>query len=175
MRRILLLLVAASILALPAAAAARQDQQHATGFLVVRNAQTDAGVAGSPVATVVVEGFVIGRVQGEGKVKVYRLSGAAQPQASGVDLTRHAVTYRRPDALVKGTEFDGSGFRFRAVGGVWRIRVFGAGISLYAGGQGKAWLHGSVSTPTQDGGYSVDGKPFSSLPSGVVKLKLGAR
>src|SRR5205823_955814 len=74
MRRILLLLAGAAIFALPAAAAARSHSHHpAPGFLVVHNASTDGGVAGRPVATVVVQGFVLGRIAQEGAVQIYHL------------------------------------------------------------------------------------------------------
>ncbi len=74
-----------------------------------------------------------------------------------------------------GTEFSGSDFRFRAVGGVWRVVVYGAGVSLYAGGEGRASLHGSRFSPAADGGYSFDGARFSSLPAGVVTQKFGTK
>lgn len=175
MRRILLLLAGVAILALPASAAARGQGHHGTpGFLVVRNASADGGVTGSPVATVVVRGFVIGRVAQEGAVQVYHLAtgaGSFAAQAAGVDVSRHPVTWHG----VPGTEFDGSGFRFRAVGGVWRIVVSGAGVALYAGGEGLAHLHGSVAFPRGDGTYSIDGGRFVSLPSGVVTRRLGTK
>jgi hypothetical protein len=179
MRRILFLLAGAAILALPVAAAARAQSQHAgPGFLVVRNASTDGGVRGRPVATVVVSGFVLGRIAQEGKVQVYHLKssvGSLAATATGVDVARRAVTWHG----VPGTEFSGSGFRFRAVGGVWRVVVYGAGVSLYAaarpggGGLQTASLHGSVYNPASDGVYSFNGARFSSMPSGVVRRRLG--
>ncbi len=174
MWRILLLLAGAAVLTLPAAAAARPQASPAvSGFLVVRNASTDGGVTGRPVATVVVRGFVLGRVAQEGAVELYHLSGSVAPQAAGVDVSRRAVTWHTPTgAVVQGTEFRGSGFRFRAVGGVWRVVVHGAGVSLYAGGEGLVSLHGSVAYPDADGQYSLNGGPFASLPSGVVKRKI---
>lgn len=176
MRRILLLLAGAAILALPAAAAARaQSQQVAPGFLVVHDASTDGGVTGRPVATVDVHGFVLGHVAQEGAVQIFHLKsspGALAAQATGVDVTRHAVTYQ---GVVQGNQFSGSDFRFRAVGGFWRVVVYGAGVSIYAGGEGKARLHGSVEYPGTDGEYSFDGGKFASLPSGVVALTLGAK
>ncbi len=66
-------------------------------------------------------------------------------------------------------------FRFRAIGGVWRVVVYGAGVSLYAGSKGSKGsvsLHGSAAYPRNDGKYSFDGRPFVSLPSGVVTRKL---
>ncbi len=173
MRRILLFLAGAAILALPAAAAARARSQHAApGFLVVRNASTDGGVTGSPVAAVVTRGFVLGHIAQEGAVQIYQLStGSPTAQVSGVDITRKLVTWH----TVTGAQYNGSDFRFRAVGGVWRVVVFGAGVSLYAGGEGSASLHGQVAYPRADGEYSFDGARFASLPSGVLKQPLGDR
>jgi hypothetical protein len=183
MPRILLLLVGVGFLALPAAAAARAERHPAPrhGFLVVRNASTDGGVAGDPVVTVVVRGFVIGRVAQEGAAELYYYpsgTGSITPQATGVNVSRHTVYYNG----VQGTRFTGSGFRFRAVGGVWRVVVYGSGISLYAGGEGPGssptagiTLHGSTTYPSDDGEYSLNGAPFLSLPAGVVTTKFEAK
>ena len=73
MQRILLLLASVGFLALPVAAAARPESHPKPGFLVVRNASTDGGVAGSPVVTVVVRGFVLGHIAQEGAVELYYL------------------------------------------------------------------------------------------------------
>src|SRR5206468_2588356 len=92
MRRILLSVMAAAVLILPAAAAARVHAHHPAGFLVVRGALTDRGVTGSPVVTVVVKGFVIGRVQQEGVVQLYHLpAGSLAGQASGGVVSRRTV------------------------------------------------------------------------------------
>lgn len=175
MQRILLVLVGVAFLALPATAAARvQGHAAPTGFLVVRNASADGGVAGSPVATVVVRGFVLGRVAQEGAVDIYHLasgSGSLPAQAAGIDVSTRHVSWRG----VQGTEFSGSGFRFRAVGGVWRVVVYGAGVSLYAGGALGVTLHGSVAYPAADGEYSINGGPFASLPAGVITRRFEAK
>jgi len=173
MRGILLLLASAAILALPAAATARaQSRHHAPGFLVVRNASTDLGVGGKPVATVAVNGFVIGHIKQEGAVKIFRFGTGAAAQVSGVDVLRQPVKY----GPQQGTKFSGSDFRFRAVGGTWRVVVYGAGVSLYAGGVGRrVSVHGSVYNPHTDGRYSFDGEPFASMPSGVVTRNLGTK
>ena len=173
-RRILLLLAGAAILGLPAAAAARpHGHRPAPGFLVVRSAATDGGVTGNPVATVVVRGFVLGRIAQEGKVQLFQLSSSAiTPQVAGVAISRRAVTWR---GRVRGAEYSGSDFRFRAVGGVWRVVVYGAGVSLYAGGQGTVSLHGQVAYPQSDGEYSFDGGRFVSLPSGMLRRRLGVK
>jgi hypothetical protein len=175
MRRILLLPALAALLALPAVAAARSETHAGPGFVVVRDASTDRGVNGNPVATVVVRGFVIGEIAQEGAVQLYNTRGSIAPQVAGVGVQRRTVTWHTDQTTVPGTEFSGSDFRFRAVGGVWRIVVFGSGVSLYAGGEGKVVLHGSVEYPRGDGEYSIDGAPFASLPSGIVKRTLGAK
>ena len=174
MQRILLLLAGVAFLALPTASAARAQnhQQHpGAGFLVVRNASTDGGVTGPSVVTVVVRGFVLGEIAHEGAVELYHIdpgTNSAAAQVGGSDVSRRGVTWRD----VQGTEFRGSGFRFRAVGGVWRVVVHGSGVSLYAGGEGPVSLHGSAAYPDADGEYSFNGEPFASLPSGVVKQRL---
>ena len=175
MRRSLLLLAGATLLALPAAAAARpQKPQPTPGCLVVRNARTDGDpFTGKPIATVAEHGFELGRVTQEGAVKIFHFnsgSGSAA-QVSGGVVSRQTVHYRSQE----GTKFSGSDFRFRAVGGFWRVVVYGAGVSLYAGGVGHAFLHGSVFAPRTDGRYSFNGEPLASLPSGVVGQNLGTK
>lgn len=172
MRRILLIVATAAVLALPAATAHARGTRATAGFLVVRNAAADGGVTGSPVVTVVVQGFVLGRVSQEGSVQIYHLgSGPGSPaQAAGADVSRRGVTYRG----VPGTEFSGSAFRFRAVGGNYRVVIQGAGVYVYAGGHGRVTLHGSSAYPTADGEYALDGRPFHSLPSVAVTHPIGA-
>ena len=172
MRRILLLLAALAVFALPAAAAARQPSHAVPGFVVVRDGSADG--TGIPVATVVVLGFVLGRVAHEGRVEIYPLTSGSSSlagQATGADVTPHPVTWHG----VPGTRFAGSDFRFRAVGGVWRVVVYGAGVSLYAGGVGRVSVHGSVAIPGDDGVYSLNDGPFASLPSGVLTSKFGTK
>ena len=178
MQRILLLLAGVAFLALPTASVARAQnhQQHlGAGFLVVHNALTDGGVTGPSVVTVVVRGFVLGQIAQEGAVELYHVdpgTNSAAAQVGGADVSRRLVTF----GDLQGTEFTGSGFRFRAVGGVWRVVVYGSGISLYAGGEVRViTLHGSVEYPGEDGKYSIDGGPFASLPSGVITRRLEAK
>jgi hypothetical protein len=163
MRRILLSCACVAVLTLPAAAPAGARGQAKSGFLVVRKAAGDGGVKGHAVVTVVVEGFVLGRVTQQARVDVYQLPSAAgggAPQASGPDVSHHAVRWHR----FNGTEYSGSGFRFRALGGAYRVVVRGAGVYLFAGGHGTSTLHGSSVYPGSDGAYSVDGGRFRSLP-----------
>lgn len=173
MRRILLICATGAVLLLPAAAAHARSRSATPGFLVVRKAATDGGVTGSPVVTVVVKGFVLGSVAQEGSVQIYHLASAPNSltvQAAGLDVSRSGVRWHG----VPGTEFSGSGFRFRAVGGIYRVVIHGSGVYVYAGGHGSVILHGSSAYPKSDGEYSIDGGPFHSLPSAAVKRPIGA-
>ncbi len=169
MRRILLICATSAVLVvLPAAAAHARSDRAAPGFLIVRQAATDGGVTGKPVVTVVVKGFVLGQVAQEGSVQIYHLASAPNSltvQAAGLDVSRRGVTWHG----VPGTEFSGSGFRFRAVGGLYRVVVYGAGVYVYAGGHGSVTLHGSTAYPKSDGEYALDGAPFQSLPAALTR------
>ncbi len=167
MRRILLICASAAVLALPGAATGAHSPT--TGFLVVRNASTDGGVTGPPVATVVVDGFVLGRVSQEGRVDIYHLASATGEAATGADLAHRGIHWHG----FSGTEYTGSALRFRATVGVYRIVVHGSGVYLFAGGHGRVTLHGSSVYPTQDGHYALDGGGFRSLPARPVELAIG--
>ena len=176
MGRILLSCVCAAVLMLPAAATARSSA-HAKGkpgFLVVRKAAGDGGPSGQAVVTAVVRGFVLGRVSGthEARIEIYHLPSAGHetsPQAVGVDVSRTAVRWHG----LPGTEFNGSGFRFLALGGFYRVVVRGSGVYLFAGGKGKVTLRGSSAYQDADGTYSIDGGSWHSLPSQALERKLG--
>jgi len=173
MRRILVSCAVIGVLTLPAAASARAHEQAKPGFLVVRGAAGDGGVNGHPVVTLVVHGFVLGSVkqQAQARVDIYQLSstggqGAPQatPNASGKAIEgAHGITH----------EFSGSGFRFRAMGGYYRVVVRGSGVYLFAGGQGTVKLHGSTAYPRADGTYSINGSAFRSLPTQILKRQIG--
>jgi len=173
MRRILLICASAGVLVLPAATAAGARGHAAPGFFVVRKAAGDGGIYGHPVVTVVVQGFVLGRIspRAEARVDVYQLPSAAgegAPQAAGPDVSRSGVRWRG----FPGHEFSGSGFRFRATGGTYRVVVRGSGVYLFAGGHGNVTLRGSSVYPRADGTYSVDGRRFRSLPAQPLKRKI---
>jgi hypothetical protein len=72
-----------------------------------------------------------------------------------------------------GKVFRGSNFRFRAMGGRYRVVVRGFGVYLFAGGHGHVTLRGSSVNRRADGWYSVDASKFRSLPYPPVQLKLG--
>src|SRR4051794_4190691 len=173
MRRILLSCVLLGVLTLPAAAGARSSAPAKPGYLVVKRAEGDGGVHGQPVVTLVVQGFVLGRVSREARVAVYYLpskGGGGAPQVQqGADVSTSARRwYGRP-----GKVFSGSNFRFRAMGAFYRVVVRGSGIYLFAGGHGHVTLRGSSVNRRADGTYSVNGGAFRSLPEGPLQRKIG--
>ena len=136
MRRILLSCALLGVLTLPAAAVARSSAPSKPGYLVVRNAAGDGGVNGRPVVTLVVRGFVLGRVSKEARVAVYYLpsknAGGTPQVQQGADVSTSARRWHgRP-----GRVFSGANFRFRAIGGFYRVVVRGFGVYLFAGGHG---------------------------------------
>ena len=173
MRRILLSCVLLGVLTLPAAAVARSSATGKPGYLVVRKAASDGGVDGRPVVTLVVRGFVLGRISQEARVAVYYLplknGGGAPEVQQGADVRTSTTQYQgRPRKV-----FDGSNFRFRAMGSFYRVVVRGSGVYLFAGGHGHVTLRGSSVNRRADGWYSVDGSKFRSLPQRPVERKIG--
>jgi hypothetical protein len=175
MRRILLSCALLGVLTLPAAAIARSSASAKPGYLVVRKAAGDGGVNGRPVVTLVVRGFVLGRISQEARVAVYYLptknAGGTPQVQQGADVS---TSTRRWHGL-PGKVFSGSNFRFRAMGGYYRVVVRGSGVYLFAGGHGHVAFRGSSVNPGADGTYSVNAGKFRSLPQGPVQLKIGRR
>lgn len=177
MRRILLSCAILGVLTLPAAAAsAGAGATGKTDFLVVRKAQGDGSANGAPVVTLVMRrGFVLGRVkpQSEAKVDVYQLY-SKRGQGGGATAVGPEVFSKtvRGHRFIRH-EFKGVGFRFRALGGFFRVVVRGSGIYLFAGGHGSVKLHGSSLDPGGDGTYSVGGAAFRSLPGHVLTRQIG--
>jgi hypothetical protein len=173
MRRILLSCAAVAVLMLPAAASAGARGASTAGYLVVQKASGDGGVHGRPVVTLVVQGFVLGRVpQGaEARVDVYQLPSATDkgaPDAHG-DVSHEPVRWRGHT----GIEYSGSGFRFRAIDGAYRVVVRGARVYLFAGGNGSVQLRGSSVYKNADGTYSIDGGRPNSMPTTLLTRKIG--
>jgi len=170
MRRILLICTLLAVLA-PVAAAAPASTSAKHGFVVVRGAAGDGGVIGRPVATIIVKGFVLGRVSKEGKVDIIQLpsvNGRGAPQVTPGPSTRGIRWHG-----LSGQEFSGSNFRFRALGGSYRVVVRGSGIYLFAGGRGHVTLLGSSIYKRHDGQYSVNGGTFRSMPTNPLTRKIG--
>ena len=172
MRRILLSCAFLAVLTLPAAASARAHAQAKPGYLVIRKGTGDGGVGGHPVVTLVVKGFVLGRVSREARVDIYRLPSTTDqgaPQEKGADVRTRTIHRRH----FSRTEYSGSNFRFSALGGFYRVVVRGSGLYLFAGGQGNVTLQGSSVYRHDDGWYSLDGAPFRSLPTSLQKRPIG--
>jgi hypothetical protein len=170
MRRILLSCATFAVLTLPAAAAARTAGQAKSkqGFLVVHRAAGEGGVNGNPVVTVVVRGFVLGSVSAtrEARIDIYQLPsahGANAPAAVG-NARKTAVRWRG----LPGAEYNGNGFRFRAIGGFYRVVVRGAGVYLFAGG-----VRNVTFRPATHGTYSLNGSRPRALPKHLLKRELG--
>jgi hypothetical protein len=165
MRRILLSCAILGVLTLPAAtASADANATGKPGFLVVRNAANNGGVNGKPAVRVVMQqGFVLGSVgkKDEARIDVYQLGGQSAPAAAGSEPSKPVQWHGLP-----GREFNGSGFRFRAIGGFYRVEVRGFGVYLFAGGHGNVRFHG-------EGTYSIDGGSFRSLPGRILKRRIG--
>lgn len=174
MRRIVLSCVCFAALLLPAAASARPSGHPKPGYLVVREALNDGGPNGRPAVTLVVQGFVLGRISREARVDIYHLPSSNSqtlPSAKGQDVLSHSKRWNG----LPGVEYRGSGFRFSAIGGSYRVVVRGAGIYLFAGGVGKVKLRGSSVYKNADGKYSVDASRFLSLPTQPLRRKFGGR
>jgi hypothetical protein len=169
MRRILLSCALLALFVLPATAGASASAK--AGYLVVKKASGDGGVNGPPVATVVVKGFVLGRVSQPARVDIFQLSANGQgvPQVKGADMSTSSIEWHG----LKGTRYRGRDLRFRATGGSYRIVVRGSGIYLFAGGKGLVRLRGSRFNPNQDGRYAVNGGTFRSLPKQLTTWKFG--
>jgi hypothetical protein len=119
-----------------------------------------------------VNGFVLGQVTQEARVDVYQLPtarGGGAPQVAGPDVSTRTVRWHN----FVGREYQGSGFRFRAMGGAYRVVIRGSGVYVFAGGHGTATLQGSSVYPGADGAYSLDGRPFRSLPARARSHKIG--
>lgn len=176
MRRVVLSCMFLAVLLLPAVAPARDTPLGAKpGYVVVREAANDGGPNGHPAVTLVVQGFVLGRVSQEARVDIYHLPSSNTqilPSAKGQDVKTRSLRWHG----LPGVEYNGSGFRFSAVGGSYRVVVRGTGVYLFAGGiRGSVTLRGRARYPQADGTYSIDGSAPRSLPTPQVNRRFGSR
>lgn len=172
MRRLVLTCVVLLAVAGPAAAATVTTPSRGESTLVVQNADNGDGIApgARAVVTLVIHGFVIGRVAEQGRIAIYDLDQTDQsaPEVTGA-VSREDVsrTVRTPEGTQTqtGTQWTGTDFRFRAVDGTYRVVIWGSGVYLFASGdQGRAWLTGQSENPRGDGKYSLNGETWRSLP-----------
>ena len=163
MKRLLVLCLLAAALVAPSAALAL-PQSPAGGTLAIRDAAGDPGV---PVVVLVVSGAVVGHVD-SGRIVVDSFSGPTSlaPSVTGADKPAR-------DLPSGGTMYAGNDVSFRAVGGHYRIRIFGRGIDLNIVGTGTARLQGSALL-VANGRYSLNGGTWHSLPALADVFSLGA-
>jgi len=171
MRRLLLTLLALAGLALPAAAVARSIGPN-DGTLVVRGGDNGDGVSqgARPVVTLTITGFAIGRIAGVGRIDIYDLdpTNDSTPEVTGADSHRD-VTRTVGDQTQTGTRWTGTSFSFRAAEGTYRIVIYGSGVYLFAGGKGRVSFTGNPDPTIPDGGFSINGGDFRSLPLDATK------
>ena len=163
MRRLAVLSVSLLALAVPAAAWA-MAQAPGDGTLVVKNGQAPRGV---PVVTLIVTGAAIGRVTNLGTIVIddSTPNDPFSPEVTG-SLAQ--------DTSDTATKWTGTNMKFRAVGGTYKVTIYGSGVDLSAVGRGYVTLSGVPDTTSGDGVYSLNGDNFRSLPaSPLVKLTLG--
>jgi hypothetical protein len=160
------------------AAAAVLAPSAGDGTLVVRNADNGDGIASGAraVVTLVIHGFVIGQVADQGRIQIYDLdpTDQSEPEVTGAlshsDVSRTIHTPNGP-VTQTGTQWTGTGFRFRAVDGTFRVVIWGSGVYLFASGdQGQVWFNGQQDPRIPDGGYSLNGDDWRSLPIAGTKL-----
>jgi len=156
MRRLVWLTVLAIALAVPA-----------LGYAVVGGSSDDGTLSvkqGAGRVYMNITGSVVGRL-GKGYIKITdpNPSDGQGPYFFGCDgaYDKSTSTTVCPS--------DGNGVvRFRAVGGNYRITIYGTGIFVSTVGHGYATFNGWGNDPnfpgTYDGTYSVNDGPYKSLP-----------
>ena len=160
MRRTVVILAVLAAFAVPAVALGT-SLALGDGTLVVKNGSAPKG---TPVVTLVIRGAAIGQISGYGKVVIDdpTPNDGSSPEVTGANWRR--------DSSDTATTYGGTDFRFRVVGGVYKITIYGASVDLVASGHGTAILAGSPDTPSRDGVYSLNGNDFHSLPATPTKL-----
>jgi hypothetical protein len=128
------------------------------GTLVIQNGTAPRG---TPVITLVIHGAAIGQISGLGKIVIDdpTPNDAFTPEVTGYNW--HRQTGETEDTWGGA----GPNFRFRAVGGTYKITIYGTGVDLVASGKGSVVLTGSPDAVGSDGRYSLNGQDFKSLPA----------
>jgi hypothetical protein len=166
MRRTVVFCASLVALVVPAAALAVHDAQ-GDGTLVVKNGSAPRG---TPVVVLVIRGAAIGQISGAGRIVIDdpTPNDGFAPEVTGYnwhkDTGETETTYGGA-----GSATGGADFRFRAVGGVYKITIYGSGVDLVASGRGNVVLTGSSDAPSLDGKYSLNAGDFRSLPATPTK------
>ena len=147
-------------LVVPAAALA-MSAAPGDGSLVVKNA---SGRPGTPVVALTVTGAVWGHI-GLGRIVIDdgNPNDNQTPEVTGAGNS-HSVA--NSDTA---QSWSGADFKFRAVGGTYTILIYGSGVDVVAFGSGHVVLAGIPDSATGDGTYSLNGRPFGSLPGTSAK------
>jgi len=164
MRRLAVISAALLALGVPAAAWALTAGPN-DGTLVVRNGTAPWGV---PVVTLIISGAAIGHVTNLGTIVIDDLTPGDSygPEVSNANWHK--------DVSDTATKWGGTNMKFRAVGGTYKITIYGSDVDLSAVGHGVVTLAGMPDTTTGDGAYSLNGDPFHSLPATpLAKLAVG--
>jgi hypothetical protein len=164
MRRLAVIPAALLVLAAPAAAWALTQGPN-DGTLVVKDGTAPWGV---PVVTLFISGAAIGHVSNLGTIVIDDLTPGDPygPEVSNSNWHK--------DVSDTATKWSGTNMKFRAVGGTYKITIYGSDVDLSAVGHGVVTLAGMPDTTVGDGSYSLNGDPFRSLPATpTAKLTFG--
>jgi hypothetical protein len=164
MRRLAVIPAALLALAAPAAAWALTQGPN-DGTLVVKNGTAPKGV---PVVTLVITGAAIGHISNLGTIIIDDVTpnDPYAPEVSNADWHK--------DVSDTATKWGGTNMKFRAVGGTYKITIYGSDVDLSAVGHGVVTLAGMPDTTVGDGWYSLNGDPLRSLPATPTgKLAIG--
>jgi hypothetical protein len=165
MRRLVVICASLAALAAPASALALHETA-GDGTLVVRNG---SGPPKVPVVALTITGAAIGHVQ-HGKIVIDdpTPNNHVSPEVTGWESRKDGPTDT-------AQTWGGTDFTFRAVGGKYTILIYGSNVDVVAVGRGTVTLTGLPDTPRGDGGYSLNGDPFLSLPgTSTSKLTIGS-
>jgi hypothetical protein len=156
-QRTLVICAALAALAAPATAFALHLGP-GDGTLVVQNGTAPRG---TPVVALVIHGAAIGQISGFGKIVIDdpTPNDAYTPEVTGFNW------HRQTDTTEETWGGAGPNFRFRAVGGTYKITLYGSGVDLVASGKGSVVLAGSPDAAASDGRYSLNGQDWASLPA----------
>jgi len=157
MSRAFLVAVLICLLAPAAALAGSSPTPTSTddGTLVVKNATNDDKRT-SVVTLTRFDGAIVGQIDA-GRLVV--------TDADPTDDTVPVVTGAESEHVVNDrvTIYSGTDIRFRAVGGVFTLKIYGRGVDVNAVGRGTVTLTSSFTT-LKRGQYSIDGAAFAPLP-----------
>ena len=125
----------------------------------MRNATGDSPPT-TPVAQLDFKGSIVGQID-HGRIVAVPNQDIANLYVTGPDGKDVNVEVSATGLYV----FNGTSLRFRAVGGTYKLRIYGRRVDLNAVGQGVVRLDGSIAQPTSDGMFSVNGGDWRSLPA----------